>query len=86
MGSKVIPVRLDDEILEFIDEPVRLGLYSSRSEALRDIIRAGIRSMGQVREIDEAVTKLFELKKEEGNIPERLGGALRQLLAERGRF
>ncbi len=86
MGSKVVPVRLDDEVLEFIDELVRLGLYSSRSEALRDIIRAGIRSVGQVREIDEAVTKLFELEKEEGNIPERLGGALRQLLAERGRF
>ncbi len=86
MGSKVVPVRLDDEILEFIDELVRLGLYSSRSEALRDIIRAGIKSMERVREIAEAVTKLFELEKEEGDIPVRLSGALRQLLAGRGRF
>ncbi len=84
MGSEVVSVRLDDEILEFIDELVRLGLYSSRSEALRDIIRAGIKGIGWVREIAEAVTKLFELEKEEGDIPVRPGGALRQLLAERG--
>ena len=53
---------------------------------MKDIVRAGIRSVGQVREIAEAVTKLFELERVEGDIPVRLGSALRQLLAGRGRF
>jgi hypothetical protein len=33
MGSRVIPVRLDEELLELVDELVRLGLYGSRGEA-----------------------------------------------------
>jgi hypothetical protein len=36
--------------------------------------------------VAEAVNKLFELEKEEGDIPVRLEGALRQLLGERERF
>jgi hypothetical protein len=36
--------------------------------------------------IAEAVNKLFELEKEEGDIPVKLGGALKQLLGERERF
>ena len=46
LSSKVIPVRLDDEVLKFIEELVRLGIYSSRSEALRDVIKIGIEKMG----------------------------------------
>lgn len=42
--------------------------------------------MRKVKVIVEAVNKLFELEKEEGDIPVRLEGALRQLLAERERF
>ena len=86
MGSQVVPVRLDDDILRFIEELVRLGIYKSRSEALRDLIRIGARRVGKVKVIVEAVNKLFELEKEEGDIPIRLEGALRQLLAERERF
>ena len=86
MGSKVIPVRLNDDTLRFIDELVRLGVYNSRSEALRDLIRIGVRRVRRVKVIAEAVNKLFELEKEEGDIPVRLEGVLRQLLAERERF
>ena len=85
VGSKVVSVRLDDETLRFVEELVRLGVYSSRSEALRDLIRIGARRMRKVKAVAEAVDKLFELEKEEGDIPVRLEGALRQLLAERGR-
>ena len=41
MGSRVVALRLDDETLELIDELVRAGLFSSRSEALRELVRAG---------------------------------------------
>ena len=86
MGSRVIPVRLDDDTLRLIEELVKLGVYESRSEALRDLIRIGARRVKRVKVIAEAVNKLFELEKEEGDIPVRLEGALRQLLAERERF
>jgi len=86
MGSKVVSVRLDDELLKLVDELVRLGVYGSRSEALRDFIRIGARYARQIQMVAEAVNKLFELEKEEGDIPVRLEGALRQLLGERERF
>ena len=86
MGSKVIPVRLNDDILGLIDRLVKLGIYRSRSEALRDLIRIGAKHVEWVKEVFEAMNKLFELEKEEGDIPIRFEGALRQLLAERERF
>ena len=86
MGSKVIPVRLDNDTLRLIEELVRLGIYSSRSEALRDLIRIGARHVGKIRVIADSVDKLFELESKEGDIPIRLKGALRRLIAERERF
>ena len=86
MGSRVIPVRLDDDTLRLIEELVRLGIYSSRSEALRDLVRIGARHVRRIRVIAESVDKLFELENEEGDIPIRLRGALRRLIAERERF
>ncbi len=86
LGNKVIPVRLSDDVLKFIEELVELGIYSSRSEALRDILRIGIENMKQVKLIAEAANKLFDIEREEGEIPIRLNGALRKLLDERGRF
>jgi len=86
MGSRVVPVRLDRELLEFVDELVRLGVFSSRSEALRELINFGIEGLKWVPEVVEAVEKLFELEREEGDVPVRLEGALRELLEERGRF
>lgn len=84
--GRVVPVRLDDELLGFVDELVRLGVYSSRSEALRDLVRIGARHVEWVRAVARAVDRLFELEREEGDVPIRLEGALRRLLAERGRF
>ena len=67
MGSRVIPVRLDDDALRrLIEELVKLGVYESRSEALRDLIRIGTRRVRRVKVIAEAVNKLFELEREEG--------------------
>lgn len=47
--NKAVPVRLDDETLRLIDELVRLGVYSSRSEALRDLIKIGIKHVRGVK-------------------------------------
>jgi len=61
-------------------------VFNSRSEALRELIRAGIKELKSVPKVIEAVEKLFELERNEGDIPIRLEGALKQLLEERGRF
>ena len=86
MGSRVVPLRLDAEVLEVIDEFVRLGLFSSRSEALRELVRAGVERYEGLVRVVRGVEKLFEVEGREGEIPVRLDGALRQLLEERGRF
>jgi len=84
--ARVVPVRLDDEILSFIEFLVEIGIYNSRSEALREIIKAGIKNFEKEAKIAKAVEKLFELEKLEGDIPIKLPGALKQLLDERERF
>ncbi len=86
MGGQVVPVRLDREMLEFIDMLVKLGVYGSRSEALRELIKIGVGEFKWVAKVAEAAEKLFELEREEGDIPIKLEGALKQLLEERGRF
>jgi len=83
MGSRVVALRLDDETLELIDELVRAGLFSSRSEALRELVRAGAEKFSGLARIVEAVERLFELEGELGDIPVRLDGALKRFLRER---
>jgi len=78
-----VPLRLDWEALESIDMLVELGASSSRSEALRELVEAGISSYRGLARVAKAVEKLFELERREGDIPVRLAGALRQLLEER---
>jgi len=79
-------VRLDRELLAFIDTLVKLGVYRSRSEALRELIEIGVRELRWAGKVFEAVEKLFEIERKEGDVPVRLDGALRQLLEERGRL
>ncbi len=86
MGSQVVPIRLKREVLAFIDTLVKLGVYKSRSEALRELIEAGVEELQWTGKVFEAVEELFEIEREEGDVPVRLEGALRQLLEERGRF
>ena len=86
VGSRVIPVRLDDDTVSLIDELVELGLFESRSEALRAIIRAGAKETVWLGEITRGVEKLFRLEEEEGEIPLKLEGGLADLLEGRGRL
>lgn len=83
--SQVVPLRLDKKTLENIDLLVKLGLFSSRNEALRELIKTGMRSLDKYIEVIEAVEKLLE-EEEKGKLVIRLDGATRQLLLERDRF
>ncbi len=62
---------------------VELEVFSSRSEALRELIEAGLDSYKSVVRIAKAVEKLFELEKEKGDTLVKLNGALKQLPEER---
>ncbi len=83
VGSQTVPVRISREILEAIDRLVRLGVFSSRSEALRELIKIGIRSYERLARIAQGVEKLLEMERREGRIPVRLDGSLKLLLEER---
>ncbi|MEM3689545.1 MAG: ribbon-helix-helix domain-containing protein [Thermofilum sp.] len=83
-GFKGCPVRLGEDELKKIDVLVKYGVFRSRSEAIRELVRLGVK-LAYVSEVLEAVERLFELEKVEGRIPVELGGATRQLLEERER-
>lgn len=67
MCSRVVPLRLSSEILEKIDKLVELGVFRSRSEALRKLIRVGLRNYERITRIAKAVELLFEMEKERGD-------------------
>ena len=77
---KVISVRLSERELREIDRLVEYGVFRSRSEAIRELIKLGMENLTYLH---EAVEKLFELERIEGRIPIDLSGATRQLLNER---
>jgi len=85
MGSRVVPLRLDTKTLELINMLVRLGVFSSKSEALRELIKVGIKSYEGLSRIAKAVEELSRIEEKEEDIPIRLKGGLKQLLEERGR-
>ncbi|MCC5997688.1 MAG: ribbon-helix-helix domain-containing protein [Thermofilum sp.] len=82
LGSRVVPVRLGEDELKKIDELVKHGVFRSRSEAIRELVRLGVK-LAYVSDVLEAVERLYELEKVEGRIPVELGGATRLLLEER---
>jgi len=86
MVSQTVPVRLDNETLSFIDFLVEQGVYSSRSEALRELIKAGVEEAKWIVKIIEGANKLLEIEKKTGETPIKLTGALKQLLKERERL
>jgi len=83
VSSKVIPIRLNNEIIREIDLLIELGVFSSRSEALRHLIKLGMKDLKRDLELFKLVEKLEELEKDEGGIPIKLHGATRQLLSDR---
>jgi len=86
MVSHTIPVRLEGDDLGQVDLLVKLGIFNSRSEALRELVRLGVKSLSEVAEVAVALEKLFAFEKAEGEIPVKLPGAVKELIAERERF
>ena len=75
--SEVIPVRLKREIIKEIDELVKLGLFSSRNEALNFLVSQGL------KEVD--LLKIEMEKAKEVKLP-LLDKTLEDFLKERDRF
>ena len=75
-----VSVRLREQELKQIDQLVEYGVFRSRSEAIREIIIAGI---AHLSEVFRAVDRLFELERMEGRIPIDLSGVTQQILKER---
>jgi len=82
MSSKVISVRLDRAVLETIDVLIRLGVFKSRSEAIKTLIMIGIDNLDDI-EVFKACEKLFELEKKLGDIPVKLEGRFKDLIETR---
>ena len=83
--TRGIPVRLDQDIVEAIDTLVSLGIYKSRSEALRELIKEGLRNLNWIIKVNKAVESLFEIERRTGKIPIELNGELKRFLEERRR-
>jgi len=50
---------------------VEYGVLRSRSEAIRGLVRLGIENLAQASDILKAVERLFEVEKNEGEMPNR---------------
>ena len=85
MKSKVVPLRLEEEVLKAVDMLVKLGVYKSRNEALRSLVKKGLENTQEIKAVAEAVRKLFEIEELEG-MPVKLEGALTKFLEERERI
>lgn len=85
MTNKVVPVRLGDREVRLLNALIELGVYRTRSEAIRELISLGLRNLSELEEIEKVVGELMELEKRLGRIPLDLRGALRELLEERNR-
>ena len=83
MGTQVVPLRLDKESLEIIDELVKMGLFNSRSEALRELVKIGAKEYEKRISIVRAAELLIEMERKKGKIPLQLRGGLEVLLSAR---
>lgn len=83
MGSQVVPLRIDKEVLEAVDKLVELGVFNSRTEALRELVKTGLRAYENLTRIAEAAERLLEIEEKEGEMLVRLDGGVKTLLEDR---
>jgi hypothetical protein len=79
-------VTIEQETLDAVDALVRLGIFKSRSKALKILIRIGLSSVGDVVNVVKISERLFELERTLGYIPVRLDGGFKDLMEMRERF
>jgi hypothetical protein len=86
MGSKTVSTGIEQETLDAVDALVKLGIFKSRSEALKILIKIGLSSVGDVVNVVKISERLFELERTLGYIPVRLDGGFKDLMEMRERF
>jgi Arc/MetJ-type ribon-helix-helix transcriptional regulator len=64
---------------------VELGVFKSRSEAVRALVKIGIEELSDLAVIVDACEKLFELERRLGDIPIRFRGGFKELIEMRER-
>ena len=85
MGSKTVSTGIEQETLDAVDALVKLGIFKSRSEALKILIKIGLSSVGDVVNVVRISERLFELERTLGYIPVRLDGGFKDLMEMRMR-
>ncbi|MFZ8795132.1 MAG: ribbon-helix-helix domain-containing protein [Acidilobaceae archaeon] len=78
-------VTIEQETLDAVGAFVRLGVFKSRSEALKTLIRIGLSSVGDAANIVKISDRLFEPERTLGYIPVRLDGGFKDLMEMRMR-
>ncbi len=63
---KAVTIKVREEVLELVDEMIRLGLASSRNQALNVMIEAGLEEVRRLVEKRKRVEKLVEKFMKEG--------------------
>ena len=59
LGSRTIPVRMRDDDIRQVDLLVELGMFNSRGEALRELIKLGVKNLSDVAEIAAALGEVI---------------------------
>ncbi len=63
MGTKTIPSYLSEEILKLTDKLIEAGVFSSRSEALRELAEAGTMNYEKLTRIANSIEELLKIEK-----------------------
>lgn len=66
MAMTITPVRLPNGILEKVDDLVSQGLYSSKSDVIRDAIRRLVLSkqIGSIKNTGDSVKEIKKIRKQ----------------------
>lgn len=59
--TETIPVRLNRETVETIDLLVKTGLYTNRSEAIRELMKRGLESQEEIKQLGKLVKIIRDL-------------------------
>lgn len=59
--TETIPVRLDRETIETLDLFVKTGLYRNRSDAIRELMKKGLNSQNELKQLGHIVKLIHKL-------------------------
>ena len=85
MKRKTLSLRIDVDVIEFIDTLVKLGFYTDRDKALREMIKLGKeRLYGEVMlKISNIVDKIIKFEEKAGEQAINASGLRKLIISER---